>query len=75
MNEIFDDKDKLLKIKSSIPVYYWFIRNNNINTNILNEFLNKSDELRKNAKDVDILEYNKYHLINLICNKSCKKIN
>jgi len=60
MSKVFQDKDKLLKVKASIPVYYWLIRNNSIDRNVLREFLNEFDEERKNSKDPDIVEYNKY---------------
>lgn len=60
MCEVFEDKDKLLKVKSSIPVYYWLIRNNSINYHQLRIFLEEFDEVRKESKDSDIVEYNKY---------------
>lgn len=60
MSEVFNNKDKLLKVKSSIPVYYWIIRNNHIKANLLKKFLKEFDELRKISKEADILEYNKY---------------
>jgi len=60
MCDVFEDKDKLLKVKSSIPVYYWLIRNNSIDSYMLREFLREFDEIRKVSKNPDIVEYNKY---------------
>lgn len=60
MNKIFRDKDPLLKVKSSIPVYYWLIRNIDINKSLLRNLLAEFDQMRKNSNDIGIVEYNKY---------------
>lgn len=63
MIDIFEDKDKLLGVRSSLPVYYKFIKDVNANDrNLIRGFLIEFDTNRKEKgiKDSKIIKYNLY---------------
>lgn len=47
MNEIFVDKDPLLRTKSVVPLYYWFIKSWKTQKDVLRDFLDQFESLRK----------------------------
>ena len=51
LNDVFETKDNLLKSKSNIPIYYWFIRNTqDVDLHNHSRFLISFNELRKHGR-------------------------
>jgi hypothetical protein len=72
MNGIFDDKDSLLNSSGIIPVYYWFVRNNIKEADIvtIKNFFNYFDSQRKLTREGKIVDS-----IYIVFDKLAKSLN